>query len=365
MGAVMTKILLTKILLTKILLTKILLTKILLASFALVAVIMAQPATAADDAVLQYKAPPPLVVKGQFDVFVEGGGFWTGGDPALTFFPMASFFSTRQGSFDLKPLFGWDAAAGFDYRFAGSPWHVSAQARYGAAQKSDSSSSSVGPFCCLGAFIISETAATTATNNETHWLADFAIGHDLNIGADAMQVKVGVRVAQLTSKIGQGTNSALKATPLFPLGAPSEFELADTTNEQDTSFRGAGPRLGVDGKIPLGGAWEFDYLADGAVLFGTRRFDTNSATTGTFVGFHPPIPQIFEASAAAYHIGATVPNVDIQAGFAYWITPNFRLTASYRLDAFFGAITTLDVTGKQVIADRYFHGPRLTGTLQF
>jgi hypothetical protein len=36
-----------------------------------------------------------------------------------------------------------------------------------------------------------------------------------------------------------------------------------------------------------------------------------------------------------------------------------------RLDAYFGALTTLDVAGNQRTADRYFHGPRIAGSVRF
>ena len=310
-----------------------------------------------------WPSEPPA--KGQFDFFVEGGGFQTGGEPALTFFRTASTTQAVQGSFDLKPRIGWDAAAGFDYQFAGSSWHVSAQARLGEAKRSDSASSSAGPTLLatifgLGFVTISEP--TAATNREAHWLADFAVGHDLHIGADAMQVKLGVRAAELTSKIGQVTNAAITFTPLsFGPPEPSVFVFGNTTIEQDTSFRGAGPRIGVDGTIPLGSGWEFDYLAGGALLFGTRRFDMTRMETSATGG----VVLCVGGCATHNHIGATVPNVDVQAGFAYWITPNFRLTASYRLDAYFGALAALDVQGNQTIADRYFHGPRIAGTVRF
>jgi len=72
-----------------------------------------------------------------------------------------------------------------------------------------------------------------------------------------------------------------------------------------------------------------------------------------------------ELSAFDHPKGATVGNVDLQAGVAYWVTPSFRVNASYRLDAYFGAIRTLDVAGNQRTIDRYFHGPRIAGTVRF
>ena len=47
--------------------------------------------------------------------------------------------------FNLTPTVGWEAAAGFDYKFANnSPWHVSGQFRYGEGGKTSGAASSAG-----------------------------------------------------------------------------------------------------------------------------------------------------------------------------------------------------------------------------
>src|SRR5262249_13771101 len=144
---------------------------------------------------------PLIVERGRFQAFVEGGAFWTGGEPVRATFETAASSGALgpQGLFDLSPRRGWDTAIGFDYKFAASPWHVSGQFRYGQANTSDSATSSIGPvithlFGSPTDFVLNATGQAAATLRETHWLADFAVGRDLNVGPDAMQVKVGVRV---------------------------------------------------------------------------------------------------------------------------------------------------------------------------
>jgi hypothetical protein len=315
----------------------------------------------------------PALVKGEFNVFVEGGAFWTGGDPARTFTllvasPFGPELFESGGPFNLNPRLGWDAGVGFDYRFAGSPWHVSAQFRYGEARKSDSNASGFGPTLLprgVDLFNTSAATQTTASNRETHWLADFAIGRDLSGGPDAIQVKFGGRIAELAARIDQSSNSSVHATQ-FPFFVGGFFdEVSNASIQQNTSFRGAGPRIGVEGAIPLPAGWEVNYLAGAAALFGTRRFDltrrlfddvsTNVGLSSTSVNRFTQVDQK----------GAVVGNVDLQAGVAYWVTPNFRVSASYRLDAYFGALTTLDVAGNQRAVDRYFHGPRIAGSVRF
>jgi hypothetical protein len=59
----------------------------------------------------------------------------------------------------------------------------------------------------------------------------------------------------------------------------------------------------------------------------------------------------------------TVMNADVQAGIGYWITPNWKISASYRLDVFIDPLRASpdDALPAQSI-DRYYHGPKLTMT---
>lgn len=62
---------------------------------------------------------------------------------------------------------------------------------------------------------------------------------------------------------------------------------------------------------------------------------------------------------------AAVFNTDLQLGVSYWFNPNVRISASYRLDAYFNAFNaTLDPNTRDTIS-RYIHGPRLRVTAQF
>src|SRR5262249_26907016 len=81
-----------------------------------------------------------------------------------------------------------------------------------------------------------------------------------------LQVKAGIRVAELTSKLNIVTNGTvtLGGLPPNPFGITSLSYLYDVRNKQNTSFRGAGPRVGFEGAVPLGGGWQVDYLADAA-----------------------------------------------------------------------------------------------------
>ncbi len=119
---------------------------------------------------------------------------------------------------------------------------------------------------------------------------------------------------------------------------------------QRSTFVGAGPRFGLQGEVPLGSQWSFDWLAGAAVPYGERNL-TASATVG---GVTIPL-QASSDSRAIF-------NVDAQAGLSYWINPNLKLTAGYRFDGYFRALKTLNSAGNVVDVDRFYNGPmvRLT-----
>jgi hypothetical protein len=130
------------------------------------------------------------------------------------------------------------------------------------------------------------------------------------------------------------------------------------TIQQDATFVGAGPRFGVEGSTPLAQGWSFDWLAGAAVLLGERH---TSQTALTAIGGAPVlIGQATEQTTAVF-------NVDGQAGLSYWLNPNLKITASYRVDAYFNALKTIKpgfANNTFVNVDQIYKGPmlRLTST---
>jgi hypothetical protein len=324
-----------------------------------------------------YKAVPVAEARGLLRLWGEGGATWTGGDPSLLFYqpiqpnPLLAFTPNAQ-SFDLKPKLGWEGAGGFDYRFANSPWHVSGQFRYGDGTAKGSFATSGGFATNLGSFNSSQ--AITADGKETHWLADMAIGRDvLGNGPDAMQVKAGLRISEFRASTGSRETDPTLTTFNQPtvFNGVTVSSIATTTNinlAQEARFLGAGPRVGIEGAVPFAGQWSFDYLGDAAVLFGTQRYSqiqTGSATASlTGIG---PVNQPASFSSLDER-SATVFNGDLQVGVSYWFTPNVKVSASYRLDAYLNVLTGLsptnDTTSLQKV-DRFIHGPRIGVTGQF
>jgi Legionella pneumophila major outer membrane protein precursor len=353
----------------------------------------------AADLPVQYKAH--VESPGQLRLWGEGGAIWTGGDPVTQAFNLTNFTSlfalgprtVIPGSFDLTPKIGWEGATGFDYRFPDSLWHVSAQFRYGEGGKTSGLASSSGVVDPLfiaalaagggGGFFGLPGAVLTgaggsesfgASYKETHWLADLAVGRDvLGSGANALQVKGGLRVSEFVAKTTTTDNSNFffnfTPTPIFP-GGPLVSSVSSNTStvvDQRQAFLGAGPLIGIEGAVPFAGKWSLDYTGDAAVLFGTQKFasttTTNVTTTPAFFGgFFGGASGVNTLSNERF---GTVFSADIQVGISYWITENIKLGASYRLDAMINVQNQDTSPVTNLTPDRYTHGPRVKLTGQF
>ncbi len=298
--------------------------------------------------------PSPVAVN-QWRVWVEGGAFDTLGDTVHFGDP-----ATDVGSLP----WGIEGAAGFDYRLAATPWHLSSQFRYGATRNSGpftrDGTVDVPSFLVFGPFSIpvgTEPFPSVATglfnNKEFHWLWDLAVGRDNALGIGGTQWNVGIRVAQIAAKTSGWGNFVAPTSFVAPsfLGVqPATFAF-----EQTTGFAGAGPRVSVDGSVPLGGAWTFDYSGGASVLFGGRSIKSD------VVGNAPA----FGIDALNVSSNAAVVNLDGQAGLSYWLTPYLKVSASYRFDGYWGALKTINGDGASADANRFYSGPmlRLTGLL--
>ena len=333
-----------------------------------------------------FKAPP-REAPGQLRLWGEGGAIWSGGDPVLQNFQLADFTSSIPGlggfggsipgQFDLTPKIGWEAATGFDYRLPGSRWHVNGQFRYGESGKASGVASSGGAFGPLILNLIGPPGTTgggnqtfTGSYKEKHWLADVGVGYEgAGHGRSAMQVKGGLRVQESSARAATSDTASIFlnfGAPVQPL--PGVFvnsftSAASNVIDTRTSFLGAGPRIGIEGSVPFAGSWAFDYLGDLAVLFGTQK---STATTTTLAVSSLPFlggdNSIFTNTNQRF---VTMLGANIQVGISYWINPNVKVGASYRLDALINVQNTEGAGVSVLTPDRYTHGPRLTVTGQF
>lgn len=304
----------------------------------------------------------------QFRLWAEGGAIWSGGDRVLSDYGLlapVTLTANAAGTFDLLPKVGWQAAAGFDYRFAASPWHVSGQIRYGEAKATGSASiSETATVPGIGSGTGSDTV--TRTNKETHWLADAAIGRDIaGDGPDSLQFKFGIRGGEWVSKLS-ATQTTLGNATLTPPQTINGIVVTQTsqsfltTSDTRSSFIGVGPRIGIEGDIPLAASWAFDYLADVAVLFGSQKQVNVFGVTQTFtpgnIG-NTNVSTSTSTTTPAQDLFSTAISADLQVGVSYWVQPNVKLSASYRIDALTMFNTRQSVAN--YLPNRYTHGPRL------
>lgn len=314
-----------------------------------------------------YKAPARETPR-QFRLWAEGGAIWSGGDPVRSDYilntPIFNGPTNVGGSFDLLPKVGWQAAAGFDYRFADSPWHVSGQIRYGEAKASDSASVS-GSATVPRQGTATGSDTFTATNKETHWLADAAVGRDIaGSGPDSLQLKFGFRGGEWvkTSASNQTTQANAILTPPQTIDGILVSQLSQSTvnaGETRSSFIGVGPRIGIEGAVPLAAGWTFDYLADVAVLFGNQKQVNVASIVRTTTPFLPSqfVPNFGPTTTTSQDLFSTAISADLQVGVSYWVQPNVKLSASYRIDAL--TVFNTRQNTANYLPDRYTHGPRL------
>jgi hypothetical protein len=291
---------------------------------------------------LPVKAPPPVVDTTRCAWWGEGGAVQ---------FRNGSNFLGGGGAATGNGKWGPEGALGFDCRFGPSPWHVSAQARYGSERNSGAGTAVGTFFVPTNVFTVPPPrlgpvnipANTSITHKEDHAVIDFAVGRDIGLGAFATQLKFGLRVAEITDKLsGSGVFNVPTHTGLAPV-VRAPFSV-----QQNSRFAGGGPRVGLEGSIPLGGAWSIDYLGGVAVLFGQSSLDV------TGLGPVPPLGANLGASSAV-----SVFNLDAQAGLSYWFSPDMKLTASYRFDGYWGALKSINSSGGLTNTDRFYSGPML------
>lgn len=307
------------------------------------------------------KTPPPS--EDVVTMWVQGSAFWTGGDPMRALAASSSFLGLPT-AYGLTPGAGWEGAAGLDYHFAGSPWHLSADVRYGAAKAGSRSffASSVNSFF--------SSAGDKFDEHESHLVADFMVGRDVGFGLGPAQVKFGVRVADLQAAMRQNY-FYFYAGPGFPSCPGGRCASAFTTDWR-SSFVGAGPRGAIEGSVPLGGRWAVDYEGGVAGLFGQQTL--NYSSYGAYSFIYPPCPTCIPIPAQSTS-HTPVFNADVSAALSYALTHHFKVSAGFWFDGYWDALRTLAPSDTYPCAgcgpmlftnvDRLYYGPFLRLTGQF
>jgi hypothetical protein len=347
---------------------------VLLASTSLIALAVATSDLRAQSAQpTQLPTPVAGAPQGQWSSWSEAG--LTGSpatDPAIGLAPFGPFANLAPGP-------GWEGAIGFDYRQCDSPstpllaraglpapcrlspYHIGGEFRYGQNNGGSDPFSSTGVTAPL--FTTSGTSTTAIVNatgsatlnTESHWLTDLAVGRDFGLGSGNVQAQLGIRAAEINST----ANAAGDVTGcVFACGSPVTGTVSFQSRSQ---FLGVGPRVSVDGSQPLAGHWAFEYLGGVAVLLGNRSLNAGQTINAT----SPPAVVLTSLTDLSASSTVGILNLDAQAGISYWLTRNFKLTASYRFDGYFNAVTIVEPNGSLGQQDRFYYGPMLRGTWAF
>jgi opacity protein-like surface antigen len=314
---------------------------VLLAGISCVALQIAAPAALAAPAASSAMAAQPPV----WMFWGEGGWAFLGGggDPYVPAFnnPPFSLMPDDQG---------FQIGGGFDYRFNG-PWHFSAQFHY---SKFGSNSGGSTPTATFNRGVA--TGTNSATRKEHYWSADFMVGRDMDIGGTDSQVQVGLRIAEIK---GHTVGSATWPS----IGSPSPSGQTRSYDQTDRFF-GVGPRLAIVGSIPLmQSAFSIEYSAGIAGLWGKRSADQTVGIVN--FGFGPATclsgcPITISSSDNGF-----VFNADAQLGIAYAFNQHVKLSANYRIDAYWDALRSFNAGATGTNLDRYFHGPTVRLTVAY
>jgi hypothetical protein len=299
----------------------------LLASVSMMALVVALSDLRAQQ---QSGAPPGGAPPGTGSSWSEAG--LTGQpatDPAIGLPPFGPFA-------DLGPGVGWTAAVGFDYHPAQSPYLFSGQFRYDRNNGTSAPTSS-------------PITGTATLNKGTHWLVDVAVG----LGFGNAQINLGSRVAELASTANASGFGAIECV------TPTTCTTGNISFQSRSQFLGVGPQLSIKGSAPLGGSWAFDYFGGVAALVGSRSLNATQAFYPTLSGFPSPVTTLCACSTAV------VPNLEVQAGISYWLTPDFKLTVSYRFDGYWNALRVIESNGGLGQQNQFYYGPVLRGTITF
>jgi hypothetical protein len=223
---------------------------------------------------------------------------------------------------------------------------------------------------------------TVFAQSENHAIVDFQAGKDVGLGGanSSSLLSLGVRFAQLNSR----SRVEIHSQPNYELDFlhAKYYDLYEAAAVVARSFRGIGPSVSWSGSTtvlgnPGKGELSLDWGLSGALLFGRQKVTGNHRTsdeghckngvlgtacdaeafpTVTHAGYSRTNYSENSAPIRRGH-SVTVPNLNLLAGLSYRVE-NFKVSAGYRADFFFGAVDGGIDTRKTY--DRNFYGPFAT-----
>jgi hypothetical protein len=226
-------------------------------------------------------------------------------------------------------------------------------------------------------------ATTAALTHSTSLMLDFQAGKDVGLGVfgshGTSTLSAGVRFAQFTSRSKVRIDSDPNATFNYKYlttfaGNPAnikiprqDWDLYAGKMNVTRSFHGVGPSLSWDDSAMMFGGADtssvsLDWGLNAALLFGRQKMQAHHTTTahhGSQRHGSGPLPTLYPTNvhSTARSRSIIVPNIGGFAGFSLRF-PNAKVSAGYRVDAFFGAMDGGIDTRKTY--DRDFYGPFAT-----
>jgi iron complex outermembrane recepter protein len=213
---------------------------------------------------------------------------------------------------------------------------------------------------------------------ENHLIADFQAGKDVGLGmfgsGGSSVFSLGVRFAQFGSKANTTFASDPDAHPTFKyfsgvaFPAGGIFHSRAAAEESVRSFRGIGPSISWNASAPVvgnpaNGQATLDWGLNAAILFGRQKARVHYQTTvhyhaGKYNAYNPPTTPTRNTPPDKIRARTVmVPNIGGFAGFTFRLQ-NFKVSAGYRADLFFGAMDGgIDTAKKENVG---FYGPFAT-----
>jgi hypothetical protein len=310
-----------------------------------------------------------------------------------------SIFTPSQ-EFERPPRYSLDEIGKISFKPGGSNWVLSASVQYGHTSSKKDINQQTSPLPNIIHYTVPGSAPkqstqpaiaerfadTTARIDEHHFITDFQVGKDVGVGMfgggnGSSVFGLGVRFAQF----GSTSDFALKSDPDWKrlyknLNYPpvvnnqkavtaSPYHINAASLRASRSFHGIGPSISWNASSPFAGDTKdgellFDWGAKAALLFGRQKAAIHHQSSARY---HPAHTQyggkyngqrhlVFHTSPPDHIRSRTVmvPNVGGFAGLTFRVG-NFKMSAGYRADLFFGPMDGgIDTAKKENVG---FYGP--------
>ncbi len=306
------------------------------------------------------------------ELFIEGQYYWSGGTRQI--WAERGPFGAPPSSFDTQEIDvtdGWGGRIGVRFPVS-DRWDVAAiyTGLQGAENKAALGSVTYPTLNMhiVGSYRYANYAGMSARIDNKLHMGDFEVGYNVGLGSRAkLRVLGGVRIIGFNQNLQVAGDNVILGTFLR------------RTETKKSSYLGAGPRLGVSGKVRLArigsGKLFLTGGVGGAVMFG--RTENNISVQTMQPPFGPGTVLTYSDSK-----GQTAYSMDARMGFAYAF-PLFGVTgkigAGYSFDGFWNMVNTrgqmpISVAGFANGSQRtigttggntYLHGPYVRLTIKF